>query len=228
MKKAVVFVMGVLVLAVISSPALALSISIYDPANSGIGSMSWNLSGNTITIEETWTSSAPGYLIFDDMTEGVLYTVVKRVTNQSGDSWSSFATELLDPAGQQNDLDHDVLPYPAHVPDGWTTSNQYDWLIYYVASVPPTSTLFPSTYIDVDTDARDFIDFYGAVAADGSLFSITHGLYDDGTSYGSPNQAFLLSQRPNAFSKPTPDGGSTLILLGIGLAALASRLRRKE
>ena len=61
---------------------------------------------------------------------GVSYTVVKQITNNSGITWVRLANELLDPAGDQEDIDNDPQPYPAFVPAGFSTSNDLDGLSF--------------------------------------------------------------------------------------------------
>ncbi len=105
---------------------------VLDASNVGIdaGTFSFSVVGTTFTVNETWTSNGPGMLRFSGLEAGVNYTLVKEITNNTGTAWTRFANELLDPAGQQNDTDRDVLPYPAFVPPGYTTSNDFDGLSF--------------------------------------------------------------------------------------------------
>jgi hypothetical protein len=68
----------------------------------------------TVTIKETWKSSAPAYLRFSGFSSA--WSVTKSITNSTGNTWTRFANELLDPLGQANDDGLDPLPYPSFVP----------------------------------------------------------------------------------------------------------------
>ena len=192
-------------------------------SNQGIGSITVDVVGNTITIDEIWTSATPGFLEISGLDSNTNYTIVKEITNNTGVEWTSLANELLDPAGDQNDLDRDVLPYPGFVPTGFTTSNDFDGLSFSQGSgLPRTSVIFPDLIVDEFSDVRDFIDFLGATLPDGGSDTITFGIRDN----SGVNQPFLLSQRPNVLSTVVPEP-STYALFALGLGALGIGHRRK-
>ncbi len=207
----------------------SISISIFDPTNSGITSLGVAVTGTTIDITETWTKNAYGFLLISGLTQGVNYTVNKWITNSTGTDWVSFSNELLDPAGQENDQ-NDPLPYPSWVPDGYTTSNDADGLSFAqnleggASTIPRTSVAFSKLIVDEETDARDFLDFYdGVVAGDGGTdWPMSYGLTD---KFGE-NDGFLLAERPNEFSTiPEP---ASVLLFGIGAFAFGIKARRRR
>lgn len=202
--------------------AHAIPTVVLDASNVGIGSISVGVVGTTITIEEFWTSASPGFLRISGLQVGVPYTVQKIIHNNSGVPWTRLANELLDPAGQANDS-LDPQPYPAFVPAGFTTSNDSDGLSFdQFGAQPRTSTVFANTLVDEDTDVRDFIDFFNGPLANGATDNLmTYGLIDR-----NGNQPFLLSQRPNAFSR-VPEAGVVLIM-GTGFAGIAALLWRRR
>ncbi len=196
-------------------------VSIYTPANVGIGSMSYSYDAltSTITINETWTSAGSGFLEITGLNQSSNYTVIKYLTNNSGISWDRIANELLDPLGQTEDSNYDPTPYPSFVPAGFSTSNDNDGLSFAQGSgIPRTSDTWSSLLVDELSHARDFLDFYNGVLGIGNTAMLTYGLRDNNS-----NQPFLLSQRPNKFSTPEP---ATLLLLGSGLIGVGFARKR--
>ena len=68
-----------------------------------------------------------GSVLISGIDANVNYTIVKQITNNTGTTWTRLANELLNPAGDANDAT-DPQPYPAFVPAGFTTSNDFDGL----------------------------------------------------------------------------------------------------
>lgn len=213
--------LAIAALALGSTTASAITASLHS-SNVGIGSLTVSVVGDTITLDETWTSTGPGFVVFSDLAAGVNYTVVKNVTNNTGASWISFANELLDPSGQDDDTNRDPSPQPSFVPAGFSTSSDFDGLSFAQGSgLPRTSTVYTNVIVDEASDSRDFIDFSNGVIASGGVGSMTFGLRDNNAN----NQPFLLSQRVNARSIETP-APAALALLGLGVALLAAARRR--
>jgi hypothetical protein len=99
MKTSLLKVAAAALLAASATGSFALTCELHS-SNVGISSsgFSCTLSGNTITIEETYTKVGLGSVVFTGLTTFENYTVVKRVTNNTGLDWTRMANELLDPA----------------------------------------------------------------------------------------------------------------------------------
>ncbi len=209
--------------AALAIPAAAnAAITIVQHPGTTLGAFSWSLAGTTITINETWSNTNNVFLQINGLDANVDYTVVKRIINNSGSTWTSIANELLDPG-----LDaEDPRPQPGFVPIGYSTSSDQDGLSFAQGgSIPRVSSVFPTVVVDELSDARDFIDFLGANVASGSpLFTLSYGLRDNGN-----NQPFLLSQRVNVRSiTAVPESGTWLMMVaGFGIVGGAMRRRMK-
>jgi hypothetical protein len=198
-----------------SSAAFAQT-AILGAGNVGITTLEVSVSGNTITLFETWGASGPGSIEFRGLNDGTNYTVIKNITNLTGTSWTSFANELLPPG-------NGVLGQPAFIPPGFQPSDDGDGLSFAQGSgLPRTSTIFGSLAVD-ELAGRDYLDFSGGLWGTGVNGEITFGLRDNGG-----NQPFLLFQRPNEFTSVVPvPAALPLLLSGMGIFGFLARRRNK-
>jgi len=198
-----------------SSAAFAQT-AIVGAGNVGITALEVSVSGNTITLFETWGASGPGSIEFRGLDNGANYTVIKNITNLTGTSWTSFANELLPPG-------KGVPGQPAFIPAGFQPSDDFDGLSFAQGSgLPRTSTIFGSLAVD-ELAGRDYLDFSGGLWGTGVNGEITFGLRDNGS-----NQPFLLFQRPNEFTSVVPvPAALPLLLSGMGIFGFLARRRNK-
>ncbi len=198
-----------------SSAAFAQT-AIVGAGNVGITALEVSVSGNTITLFETWGASGPGSIEFRGLDNGANYTVIKNITNLTGTSWTSFANELLPPG-------NGVPGQPGFIPAGFQPSDDFDGLSFAQGSgLPRTSTIFGSLAVD-ELAGRDYLDFSGGLWGTGVNGEITFGLRDNGG-----NQPFLLFQRPNEFTSVVPvPAALPLLLSGMGIFGFLARRRNK-
>ena len=161
-------------------------------------------------LDETFAAVAGGTLQFTD-TDGdplagaaeldsVGSWFTKTVLNNSGTTWTSFEMEL-----------QEILGTASGEGDGLSFAQALN-LVFFSSEF--------STITRIDT-TRDYLNFSGGEVLDGE--SVTFGFAV--TDY-SPQSPFYLLQTPNLVDRPLPEPGS-IALLGIGLAGLAFRRRKR-
>jgi len=180
---------------------------IFSVANGGISITSQNTgtagttAGTAWTVNETMIST--GTLALTDTDGTPLATTIgafnsgswitKTVLNNSGITWTSFEMELQEILG--------------------TASGEGDGLSFaQAAGLTFTSNLF-STITRIDS-TRDYLNFSGGSVLNGQSVSFTFAVTDN-----TPTSPVYLLQTPNRADR-VPDGGSTGLLLLLGLAGV--------
>jgi hypothetical protein len=195
-----------------SANALNIAVS---PLSTASVSFSWSMSGDTITLNENWTSSGELFLVFSGETTLQRYKIVKEKVNNTAEPWISFEEELMQPV-----FDSLVAII------GWQGSNDMDQLDFAQGSgLPRTSDKFASVYVD-ENASRDFLQFYNGVVAiteaDIQSFYVDMPFQGDPDGTGPP---FALREEANVKVIPIP---ATVYLLGSTLLGLGGWRRFRK
>jgi hypothetical protein len=134
-----------------------------------------------------------------------------------------FRVELLDPIGDGDDA-YDPIQ-PAWMPEGWSSSNDYDGFSFAQRSGLERSATFAggsaTVIADEDTHRGDILLFTGLDGVDQAR--VTFGIRDSG-GY----RPFLLHVAAIGFDTSAAPEPGTMLLLGTGLAGVAAAVRRRR
>jgi hypothetical protein len=162
------------------------------------------------------------FLQFDGLTANRNY-LMELLVHGASSSWNTLRAEVLDPIDGDDGLD--IVPYPAGVPGGFSTSHTDDGFSFAQSAGLQRSAEFlggnASVIADEDTNAGDILLFTGVAGASGPL-TVTFGLRD---YWGDRSFLVRLSAEDGLTSSPEP---ASMVLIGTGLAGLAALRRRRR
>lgn len=216
MKETVVALALVVCAGAVPAHADSIEVSVFG----GPGTISAvSASGNTLSFNLGLGLSDPVFLLVQGLDASRNYNVE---VNLAGGAWSGMTAEILNPAdGPLNG--RDPQPQPAYVPDGYSTSTDYDGFSFAQGSGLERGFLAAGgagfgVMADERTDLRDMLTFSGFGTGSATLM---FGLRDN---FGGRSFLLRLTGAGDALATPEP---ASMLLIGTGLLAIA-RLAKKR
>ncbi|HEX2342490.1 MAG TPA: PEP-CTERM sorting domain-containing protein [Vicinamibacterales bacterium] len=179
-----------------------------------------SVDGHNISFDLALGMSGPVFLLVNGLGAREDFQVTVNMSGRS--NWTGLTAEILNPSsGWGNSLDPN--PQPAYVPQGFSTSTDYDGYDFAQGSGLERSFLIAggpgfAMVADESTNARDLLRFTGSGMGMGmAMFGLTAG-------YGG--RAFLLRlDAGNPLVTPEP---GAMLLVGTGLVAIARVFKKRR
>jgi PEP-CTERM motif len=179
-----------------------------------------SISGNNISFDLAIGMSGPLFLLVKGLDARENYQVSVNMSGRS--NWTGLTAEILNPLRQYGNAD-DPNPQPAYVPEGFSTSTDYDGYSFAQGSGLERSFLTAggsgfAVFADEVTNARDLLRFTGSgIGTAMAIFGLTAG--QNGRSF------LLRLDAGNPLVTPEP---GAMLLVGTGLVAIARVIKKRR